>query len=427
MKNTTATLEIRRHLPVKNATTKTVCFPGGLTVLTDEEGDGGLMPYTLALSGQPLSQQGGERFTITWNGAPLEVAEQTLVGFGEMLPSALSIEAFLLQAGYAKEELLSEMETYELDRINYLNCGQLSATATRQLLLLAALKADTPVLVLNDPFQPFNGRWRGHFAELLVKNAIEKQRVVLITGLSFVPQAWVKREELSYVDVGKAAVRAAKRAESMARIEDAAAAAAKAIPDQPKKEPGTGKTFEFELPEYIVFAYKETCDHIFEPLGRLANHLRSYSGATAVLGLALLVGLMGYIMFPNLGQYHEKIKGLAADVSWSDVSKAALSPKSPDPVKKDQKQSSQGLGGLARNNNELAPEATVIEVALVAPEPSVAPRAAPKDLQLGLLVKLPVEEKQDINICDQLVAQVCSDSSEVKQSGSFFQEFWCGR
>lgn len=309
---TTATLEIKRFLGAAQAVTETRCFPGRITVLTDAAGVGSLLAYQQALSGQKTV----EKFSVRWQGVQYEPADHMLVGFRNELQPAMSLSEYLQDSGYSSEEVAELLIKFELDTVSYMMCGQLSATAARQLELLAALRSSAPVLILNDPFQPFNGRWREHFAELIIDNSAAEQRVVVITNLSFTPQSWSQREEISYVDVGKAAERAATREAARLKLEEAAAAAAREAAEQAEKaekKNGAGQTADKELPEIVSFAYQHTRDFLFDPLARLSTTLRSNSGAVFFAGLAFVTLVMGFVMFPNYKHYQARLRSVAAD------------------------------------------------------------------------------------------------------------------
>ena len=317
-------LEIKRFLREKKAVTKTLCKPGRITVLIDESGDGALLPYTNTLAGKKTE----DRFQFYLNAEPLDTQNIELVGFGDKLPDTMSLQDFLADSGYDEDEIKSLIEEYDLHTSAYLKCSQVTTTITRQLLLLRAFKSVAPVLALNDPFLPFNGRWRGCFAEKLVEHAKQTKKIILLVNLSFIPECWMKSEFISYIDVGKAADRARKKAEAKAKAEaelsSQVLAAAAEVPNQTK--PVEEKKYEkgaldYVLPEHIVFAYREKVDWLFSPLANMSSGMRDLSGVGMPLALALLVVVMAAVMFPDIGHYHQKLHDMADNWDYEEYKK----------------------------------------------------------------------------------------------------------
>ncbi|MCB0318798.1 MAG: hypothetical protein KDD56_08570, partial [Bdellovibrionales bacterium] len=316
----TANLEIKRFLRDKKAVTKTLCKPGKITVLIDESGDGALHPYTNALSGKKTD----DRFQFYLNGEMLSSQDITLVGFGDSLPDKLSLSEFLLESGYKEEELEQVIKEFDFNSSLYLKCNQLSSTVSRQLLLLKAFKSETTVLALNDPFLPFNGRWRADFAEKLLEHASLTNKILLIINLSFVPKPWEKNEQIGFIDVGKAAERARKKAEAKAALDSQVAAAAALVPDaevkdtEKKQEKGV---IDYVLPEHLAFAYREKVDWLFAPLANMSEGMRTYSGVGMPVAVAFFVVIMAVMMFPNIGHYQDKLKEIAGNWDYEEYKK----------------------------------------------------------------------------------------------------------
>ena len=304
-------LVIKRHLAAKKAVTESVCAPGKITVLIDEAGDGALVAYKAALFGKKTE----ERFQFLLNDEPFVPTPEILVGLDQKLNDKMKIPEFLEHAGYSAAEADALLDRYDLRDVSYLSCGQLNATATMQLLLLRAMKNQSPVIIMDDPFLPFSGRWREHFGEKILEFTKNSDRILLVTNLSFVPQTWAKHDLISFCDVGKAADRAVRRAEQMAKIEELAALAEKAAASQP-----AAKTPEKEgekpvpgmLPSTLNFAYKATADYIFDPLARLSNGVRQFSGFAMPAGILGVCAIVAAVMYPDMDYYQAKFKQVVA-------------------------------------------------------------------------------------------------------------------
>ncbi len=320
-----AGLEITRRIPEKKAILRTSCTPGLISVLTDEAADGILHSYQLALSGR----ESDNRFSFSLNGSPFNPSSQETIGSGEMLPEHMNISEFLSDSGFSSAEIPKTIEQYDLEQYSYLNCRALNATATRQLQLLRALRSQSQVLICNDPFLPFNGRWREDFARLFLEAVQSSQRIILVTNLSFMPQTWARAEGIKLIDVGKAAERARKHAEEMAAkkaqeearlaktmLEEVTRAATRNVADSAQQK-NPEHELETGLPENFQFGYKVVNDFLFAPLARISNAFRTYSGfamPASVLGVGLL---LAFIMYPNMHGAREKMAGLERDINWS--------------------------------------------------------------------------------------------------------------
>lgn len=174
------------------------CAAGQVSVLRALV-DADLLPYQRALSGRP----GPERFVIELDGHAFRPEDQALIGFGEHLPGELSVRELLLQAGLVPGSIPSLLLQYGLDGHADSACSRLNESAQRQLQLLAACAGSANVLILNDPFATLSTQWRERFAELVLNDARERQRIVVITSLSHRPQCWIGNESVTRLQVGE--------------------------------------------------------------------------------------------------------------------------------------------------------------------------------------------------------------------------------
>ncbi|MEZ4754672.1 MAG: hypothetical protein R3A13_10270 [Bdellovibrionota bacterium] len=315
-----ANLEIKRFLREKKAVTKTICKAGKVTVLIDESGDGALVPYTNAVTGKKTE----DRFQFFYDGKLINSNEMELVGFGEKLPEKLTLQEYLIEIGFERNELAKIISEFDLEQSSYLTCGQLNSTISRQLILLKALKSKSPIMALNDPFLPFNGRWRSDFAEKIQTHATDNGMVVLVVNLSFIPEVWTKNELIGFIDVGKAAERAKKKAEAKEILADQVAAAAAGVPEEtktPEEKRNQKGLLDYVLPEHLVFAYREKVDWLFGPLADMSSTLRDYSGVGMPLALAFVVVALGATMVPNIGYYQDKLHVIADNWDYEEYKK----------------------------------------------------------------------------------------------------------
>lgn len=299
--------------------------PGGVSVLMDE--DGGCIGNYLKLLEQGDSSQ--VRFEV--EGAPLAAEDILRVGFGDQFPENAGIPTYLVSIGVPQDSIKTVLEAYDLSRVSYLSCAQLPASAQRQLSLLAALRSPAPILILNDPFQPFSGRWREQFASELLENLRGTKRMMIVVNMSFVPQCWQEQPELQVIDVGKMEQEAIQRALDIQEAqkqraaaaapqeENASPTAAAAIP-LPTKPASGGEPAK---PRNLVH---ETNHYSFlVRLAGLSSFLRGWSGALAALGLVTLIACMAFVFWPALSGSHESFAQFAK--TWIEGKETREPPK----------------------------------------------------------------------------------------------------
>ncbi len=320
-------LVFKRSLEHGKIWVRTECMPGSITVLQDENG-ADLPCYEAFFYGK----QSQERITIEFDQKPAELSDAYLIGFNDSGSDA-SIRDFLIEHGYAENEIPELFATYELDKVHYLPCAHLPQMPQRMVMILAALRSAKPALVLKDPFMPFSGRWREHFAKLLYQRAQERHQVIVCTNLSFVPQTWNQSNLMQYLDVGHAAEEArAKYRWELERKERelqerqrksaettvvAAAAAPEAVTKPTEQNESAAPAEKYTLPEPLQFMYREVQDRIFAPLKEISDFFRAYSALVIVGSMAMLIAVMGIVISPNIAEYREKMKKLGKNVEFS--------------------------------------------------------------------------------------------------------------
>ena len=339
-KGVPASLVFKRSLDSGRVWVRTECQPGSITVLQDENG-ADLPAYEAFFYGKTTQ----ERIITEFDDKPADLAHACVIGFNDSMEPTKSIQDVLFENGYTSDEIPELFSTYELDKVHYLPCAHLPQVPQRMVLLLAALRSPRPALVLKDPFMPFSGRWREHFAKILYQNALERNRVIVCTNLSFVPKTWSQSNLMQYLDVGQAAEEARaryhweqERKERELQLERQKKAEETPVADATPKEgvsaekttqPGDGPSI---LPEQLQFIYREVQDRIFAPLKEISDFFRSYGALVVVGSMAFLIATMGVVMAPNLREHRERMKSLGKDVSFATIWEAMTSPSENLPV-----------------------------------------------------------------------------------------------
>ena len=299
-------LLIKRSVPAKHLVISTECVGGRVSILVDEAGDS-LIPYGEALSGK----RAVERLTISLDGLPFTPNHHLRVGFGEKFPDGMTIKEFLLKAGCPESEMEAVIDHYDLTSYTYLTCSQLSQTQARQLVLLASRWCNSKVVVMNDPFQPFSGRWREKFAEHVLEDTRKQDRVTIIINLSFMPQCWAGKDLVANLPIGNAGRKVEKPAEEKKVETDKLEKLAREALEG-KQAAYDDKRLVIKVPTILVSAWKVPQDFIFAPLASASKMVRSFAGAAALSAFALVVVLMGVVMFPSLSQYRAKLVQMAS-------------------------------------------------------------------------------------------------------------------
>ncbi|RIL11189.1 MAG: hypothetical protein DCC75_02805 [Proteobacteria bacterium] len=331
-------LLIKRVLSTFQAVVNVECGPGRITILSDDSGTH-IGQYQKALT----SEHTAERFMLELEGQPVNMREHAQAGFSDEFEEGISIAQFLTSKGFSSDEAAGMIQNYDLADISYLTCSQLPPSAKRQLHLLTCFRTTSKILVLNDPFQPFNGRWRETFAKLLLDHVKDTGHIAIIVNLSFMPKFWSEKPEVTETNLNLATERALQKAmeAAMAEEERAKLQAKKEKLEKSEQQSVDATTKDGislkiplpPLPENLVYAYKATCDHIFEPLANLSRTLRHFSGPLVVLSSALFLLLGALIMFPQLEQQRAALREMSSKFTykWSDFFSGSKKPPAADP------------------------------------------------------------------------------------------------
>lgn len=328
---TTSSLIIRRQLIADNTATnsnetaraliKVECKAGYITVLSDKEGHS-VKAYESAF----LNQAADSKIEFELGSSKLKRSDYELIGFKERNQSELSIAQFLEHIGFNADEIHALISHYELNKVSHLLCSQLPNLAERQVLLLAASRTKLPLIVLNDPFQPFNGRWREAFALLLLERALKGDCAIICMNLSFLPQSWVTQERVKRCDIGALERRALERAnEELQKLRAQSesthtqSSAAKLATTAPNcdQAPSNHEQQLSTQSKQLLSAYQITSDYIFQPLADIANMFRRHAFIGSLAAFCGLIITGSLIMYPNLTQSRELLSKLTKDIEWN--------------------------------------------------------------------------------------------------------------
>ena len=179
------------------------CRAGRIAVLRGSSSSD-LRPYQRALS----STDDTENLQVTCDGVPYNNEGHSLLGFGEVSPCAgLSVKAFLVKHGVPDDSQLSLLMSFGLTECHDKECSQLSADEERRLRLAAFTAHPSKALILNNPFESISGSWRDSVAELLASHAKNNGALVIVTSLTYRPEAWIDNDIVDRIQVGQTAQR----------------------------------------------------------------------------------------------------------------------------------------------------------------------------------------------------------------------------
>lgn len=163
-----------------------------------------LRPYQRILS----STGDTENLEVTCDGATYNNEEHSLLGFGEISPcTGLSVRAFLVKHGIPDDSHRSLLMSIGLTECYEKECSQLSADEERRLRLVAFTAHPSKALILNNPFEPISGSWRDSVAELLASHAKNNGALIIVTSLTYRPEAWIDNDIVDRIQVGQTAQR----------------------------------------------------------------------------------------------------------------------------------------------------------------------------------------------------------------------------
>jgi hypothetical protein len=261
-------------------------------------------------------------------GAPVPVSERHLLGLRQDHEDYGSIGGFLLASGFHEDDCEGIVERFELRSQAYLPFRMLTPTAQRQMELLALMHtpehAETrKLLLLDDPFQPFSGRWRETFAELLLTHVRTHGVACVIFNLSFRPNAWLEQREVREVNLLELDQRAIQRhfdmkVEEERQQEQAAKASSKsAATAESPPQTKNGKRQDLIDPSLGPLGTPSNGrgDAVVRFLSRVSSSVRSAHGAVGFAGIAALVLAIGFVSYPEAKARWQKMHELGTEIS----------------------------------------------------------------------------------------------------------------
>jgi hypothetical protein len=395
------------------------CRPGMITLLDDEVG------HFADRCREAMAAFAESKGQLVFRKEEVICAESVaMVGVGERLPHLVMSE-YLLGAGVPAERVGELIRDFELLDYEHLFCDVLPVVPARKLALLSALHNQAPLILLNDPFQPFSGRWRETLGEQLLNRATQGRCSIVCLNISFVPKCWSASGRIVRRDLRRLTEDAiAEREVELQRLQALAEAALRAEEAAAKKKEEaqrgdhTDHTEAFSVHDTATGRSSEplnstsaTLDAMIERMAFISGFVRSWTGIAAACGVALLTLSIGVVMFPTLAQDHEAIRLLAMKlpVSWQQV----LSVQQPDvPVVTEERiQSESQETSLAEPE-----EPSLSEVEMIAPhesDPIVGEPVEPRPEAMAESIAPP--EWDDfpalLAIIDDEMRQMCVDRS----------------
>ncbi len=242
------------------------------------------------------------------DGRTLSRKELCFIGFDEALPE-MTVREYLATFSNDGEELI---HTFDLKSVASLNCAYLPAMVTRQILLLHATESGARALVLNDPFLPFNGRWREAFAERLLARTEALGLCVVCCNVNFSPTSWITSPHVRSTDIATLLPHSAE-----GKVAQAAATAAKVREVNSNNEGYYAKSIQLAAPTVAISIYTAARDRIFAPLAQASTFLRTWSGAVVAGSVAFLIVTMGIVMVPNIAKSRELLASVGQRLGWT--------------------------------------------------------------------------------------------------------------
>lgn len=170
------------------------CLPGRITVLRAAR-ESEIEIYYRAICGDEC----GDRFTILVNDAPFRREDHILIGFGRPVFSSpdLTVAGFLSSHGAPVETLEPLLLKLGLGGSSNRRCCDLSEGEAEILQILGATYCPGKILLLHNPFENVNPRWRERLAELIVDYVSRSNGTVLVTRLPCRPECWIENEYIA--------------------------------------------------------------------------------------------------------------------------------------------------------------------------------------------------------------------------------------
>ena len=295
-------LRLKRSLGKGKKSLVIKCLPNAITILADEMGTT-LREYTDCLQGKSTKKT----IVLEYDGKIDNRSLVKLVGFDEDLPE-LSIPQYLLANGVNHDIIEQLIDEFELGNHLFLLCSQLSKTVARQVQLLAAVASDAAIIVLNDPFQPFSGRWREVFGEYIYNDCTKANRVYVCSNLSFIPNSWIGKSNVSSYDVGiifeKAKLKEIEPTKSVTKE----AVKRQNINELNEKYYKPSFKISVPIPDSVINASKSVQEVIVRNLSSTGAFLREWTTPIFFGAFAIIAVIAGVILSYDLGGSRGKLQ-----------------------------------------------------------------------------------------------------------------------
>lgn len=299
---------------------------GQVVVVSDASG---MLPNDWQLSLIENSPSGTAR--IIQDGDVLSQEFLHLVGFNLPLPD-VPVREFLATFCADTEGILRE---FELSDVATLSCAYLPPAPSRQIALLHAFSKEQGIIILNDPFLPFNGRWRESFAAFIAEQASLGGAAVVCCNVGFMPKTWTNLPSVKMQDI----------AALLPLPAEMRVASPTPQPEAPESSPSSmaprqiteaneayyAPGIPVPIPASAIRVYKEVKDWIFEPLATASRFLRTWSGIVVALGLSVVLGTMGVLLVPNLPEARALLVRLSEKFTYQLKDVIQSSPPSQSP------------------------------------------------------------------------------------------------
>jgi hypothetical protein len=276
--------------------------PGHIVMISDASG---ILPSGWELALTTPSDHAPARFVD--DGRTLPRTDLCFVGFDETLPE-MTVREYL---STFSEDIDALIYAFDLKSVAALNCAYLPAMVTRQVLLLHATESGARALVLNDPFLPFNGRWREAFAERLLARTEALGLTVICCNINFSPTSWGASPLVRSTDMATLLPISVE-----GKVAQAAATAAKGREVNSCKEAYYAPSMKIAVPTTAISIYSAARDRIFVPLAQASTFLRTWSGAVVAGSVAFLIVAMGVVMVPNIAKSRELLASMGQRLGW---------------------------------------------------------------------------------------------------------------
>ena len=176
------------------------CFSGQVTVLRSHS-----QKELRAYKGALFGRGGPEKFSININTSPFRSDDAAFVGAGNSseIYDSENVGQVFEKLGMHGAGLESILNSIGLSQKIHAPISSLTACESRRLELTSALIAPQTVIILDRPFEPLASQWRTRFADLILRNVRKKNRICVVSELTFRPETWIGNEQIVRIQVGE--------------------------------------------------------------------------------------------------------------------------------------------------------------------------------------------------------------------------------